>query len=79
MFNYERLRLKIRQMCGTQENFAKKLGIGRVSLNLRLNNKADFSQEEIHKACDILGIDRKEISKYFFETRVQKHEQKERR
>lgn len=74
LFDYEELRKKIKQVCGTQEIFAKKMGIGRVSLNLRLNNKAEFSQAEIHKACDVLGLSRDDIPKYFFKPKVQKHE-----
>lgn len=65
-WNYSKLREKIRVTCGTQDAFAEKLGIGRVSLNLRLNNKAEFSQEEIFKACEILGIAIKDIPAYFF-------------
>ena len=42
------------------------LGIGRVSLSMRLNNKIEFTQEEIYKACEILGIDLEDISIYFF-------------
>lgn len=76
-FDYQKLRAKIRQVYGTQESFAKDLGIGRVSLNLRLNNRAEFSQEEIHKACDLLSIKRSEIAHYFFEQKVQKNEPKE--
>ena len=68
--NYSKLREKIRVTCGTQDAFAEKLGIGRVSLNLRLNNKAEFSQEEIFKACEILGIAIKDIPAYFFTQEV---------
>lgn len=78
-WNYSKLREKIRVTCGTQGAFAERLGIGRVSLNLRLNNKAEFSQEEIFKACEILGIAIKDIPAYFFyseslENQTQKEE-----
>lgn len=49
--------------------------MGRVSLNLKLNNKSEFSQEEIHKACDALGLSRTQIPEYFFKVKVQKNEQ----
>lgn len=73
-FDYDDLRVRIRQVYKTQEDFAKELGIGRVSLSLRLNNRAEFSQEEINKSCDLLGIKRKDIPKYFFRQKVQKNE-----
>jgi hypothetical protein len=73
-FDYSKLRGKIKEVYGTQDNFAMALGIGRVSLSQRLNNILDFSQDEIHKACNILGINTEEIPMYFFKLKVQKHE-----
>ena len=55
MWDYSKLRGKIREVCGTQDAFASELGIGRVSLSQRLNNQLEFSQDEIFKCCDILG------------------------
>ncbi len=74
-FNYSKLRGRIKEVFSTQDNFAKALGIGRVSLSQRLNNLLDFSQEEIHKSCELLGITDEDISVYFFTLEVQKHEQ----
>lgn len=74
-YDYRKLRGKIREICGTQEKFANCLHIGKVSLSQRLNNQLDFSQEEMHNSCDILGIERNEIPIYFFTIEVQKHEQ----
>ena len=65
-WDYSKLRGKIKEICGTQDVFALKLGIGRVSLSQRLNNQLEFSQEEIFKACDILSIKSEDISSYFF-------------
>lgn len=76
-FDYNKLRGKIKEVFGTQDNFAKALGIGRVSLSQRLNNILDFSQEEIHKSCEILGIDKEQIPIYFFKLKVQETEQDE--
>ena len=69
-WNYNKLRGKIKEVCLTQDMFAEKLGIGRVSLSQRLNNQLEFSQDEIYKACDILGISPNEISTYFFTPKV---------
>jgi transcriptional regulator with XRE-family HTH domain len=65
-FDYSKLRGKIREMCQTQENFAEKIGLSKVSLSVKLNNKVPFTQGEIHAACDVLGIDRSDIAEYFF-------------
>jgi hypothetical protein len=65
-WNYSKLRGKIKEVCGTQEVFAKRIGIGTVSLSQRLNNQLEFSQDEMFKACDILGINSEDISEYFF-------------
>lgn len=76
-FEYSKLRGKIKEVFGTQDNFAKALGIGRVSLSQRLNNYLDFSQEEINKAYILLNLSKEEIPIYFFSTKVQKNELKE--
>ena len=65
-WDYRKLRGKIREVCGTQDEFAKRIGIGRVSLSQRLNNQLEFSQDEIFKTCEILSIDNEEITSYFF-------------
>ncbi len=65
-WNYQKLRGKIKEICETQDNFAERLGIGRVSLSQRLNNLLEFTQKEIYKSCEILGISLSEIPEYFF-------------
>lgn len=75
-FDYRKLRGKIREVYETQDKFAEKLGIGRVSLSQRLNNILDFSQKEILLACELLGIQIEECYLYFFTLEVQKDEQK---
>lgn len=74
-FDYNKLRGKIKEVCGTQDNFARAIGIGRVSLSQRLNNVLEFSNAEILSACEVLGIDTKDIPVYFFTLEVQKSEQ----
>lgn len=69
-WDYNKLRGKIKEVSGTQDEFAKKLGIGRVSLSQRLNNQLEFSQDEIFKACRILAIENEDIPLYFFTQKV---------
>jgi len=65
-FDYRKLRGKIKEKYLTQDNFAKELGMGRVSLSQRLNNILEFSQNEIFTACNLLDIELKDIPEYFF-------------
>lgn len=65
-FNYDKLRGKIKEKCGTQDRFAERMNLGRVSISQRLNNKLDFTSKEIEKACKILDIPYSEIPEYFF-------------
>lgn len=69
-WNYNKLRGKIKEVCGTQDAFAEKIGIGRVSLSQRLNNLIEFTQEEMFKSCEVLGIPLEEIPVYFFTLEV---------
>lgn len=73
-YDYSKLRGKIKEVFGTEQAFAKSLGICRVSLYKRLQNRLDFSREEMIRACDLLGIPYSEMSTYFFCKIVQKHE-----
>jgi len=75
VFDYDKLRGKIREVFKTEANFAKELGIGRVSLSRRLNNILDFSESEISISCNLLGIEKEDLVEYFFKEKVQKREQ----
>lgn len=74
MFNYNKLRGRIREVCGTQENFAKEIDLSNTSVSQKLNNKVEWSQEEIHKSVKVLKIPETEISAYFFDSFVQEIE-----
>ena len=57
---------RIREICGTQENCAKKVGMSTHSLSNKLNKKAPFKTDEIKKICEILSISKEDIHLYFF-------------
>ena len=69
-WDYSKLRGKIKEVFGTQDQFAIAIGIGRVSLSQRLNNQLEFTQDEMFKSCDALNIDYVEIPTYFFTLKV---------
>ena len=66
MFNYNKLRGKIKEVFNTQAAFAKEMGMSRTSLCEKLNNKVEFTQKEIEKAIELLHIPKEEIPIYFF-------------
>lgn len=67
VYNYRKLRGKIREIYGTQATFAKALGMAKSTLSLKLCNKAGWEQTEMLKALTLLGEDVSSISMYFFE------------
>lgn len=66
-FNYEKLRGRIREKMRSDTVFAKRLGISKTSLSLRLNNQIHFSQRDIYKSMRILQISPEELGVYFFD------------
>lgn len=77
MFDYSDLVKLIIYKYDTHEKFAEALGIGRTTLSAKLNNKVAFSQREINKATELLGLTDDDIPRYFFTQKVQKHEPNE--
>ena len=66
IFDYNKLKGKIKEKCSTQEEFSKAINMSRTSLSLRLSGKLDFSQSEIDLAIKKLGLNGKDIPEYFF-------------
>lgn len=66
IFDYSKLRGRIKEKFNTQDNFASALGIGRVSLSQRLNNQIEFDDREIFKAIRLLELTDDDIPEYFF-------------
>lgn len=70
-YNYSKLNGLIVEKFGTQACFAKAMGLSERTISLKLNSKVYWTQKEIELACELLGIDRKDIATYFFTTIVQ--------
>jgi transcriptional regulator with XRE-family HTH domain len=66
LMNYGFLKEKITIKCGTQEEFAKRLGISKQSLSNKLNNKTAFTHEEIFKSMNILELNNVDLECCFF-------------
>lgn len=65
-FNYGKLRGLIKEHFGTQEAFAKALGISTTSLSMSLANKRPFTQYEISRSMQLLNIAKKDVDSIFF-------------
>lgn len=63
-FNYAKLEGKIIEKFQSKRNFSQKLGISEVSLSNKLNNKRAFTQKEMTKAIELLGLSN--VEDYFF-------------
>lgn len=75
IFDYSRLRGRIKEKFDSQEKLAKQLSYGLTSLNLKLNNHVNFSQVDMLELAAVLDIPDEEFSSYFFTVKVRKTEQ----
>ena len=65
-FDYDKLKGRIKEKYGTQENFAKAIGKTQTTTSFKINGKRLWNQEEIVKAIEVLGISKDDIVEYFF-------------
>ena len=66
MYDYSKLRGKIKEVYSTEGSFSKDLGMSGVSLSGRLNNKLSWNQPEMIKVGILLDIPKEELHQYFF-------------
>lgn len=69
-FDFSKLKGKITEKYGSQQNFAKEYGISENSLSLKLTNKMRFPSDDIIKISDMLEIPKEEVGVYFFTVKV---------
>lgn len=65
VFDYSKLRGKIKEVFGTQAKFAKAMGMSTVTLSAKLNGTVQFTAPEMNKACEVLGVSVEFIPLYF--------------
>lgn len=66
MFNYQKLLGRMKEKNLSQLQLSKIIGMAEATLNIKLNGKSFFKQNEIVKICKALDIDDKEVDAYFF-------------
>lgn len=65
-YDYSKLIGRIKEKCGTQSAFSEKMNLSERTISLKLNNKIEFSQNEIVRAVAVLGLKDSDIQRYFF-------------
>ena len=65
-YDYRKLRGKIREVVGTEGEFAKMINRSQNYLTNVFNGKSYFSQKDIDVSAELLGIEPVEIGPYFF-------------
>ncbi len=70
IFDFSELEGKIKQYYGTQDEFAKAIPMSLSSFNQKINNKVDFSNQNIKKMATLLHIETDDIGRIFFKLKV---------
>lgn len=65
-YDYSKLRGRLREREVIYKTLGKVLGLSEGSVSERLNNNAQFSQEEIEKTMIFLEIPLNQVEQYFF-------------
>lgn len=65
-YNYSLLSGKIVEKFGTQYRFAQAMNLSEHTISQKINKKQQWKQDEILRACNLLGIEIEEIPRYFF-------------
>lgn len=70
MFDYSKLKGRIKEIYNTQDAFADDMEMHRVSLNQRLSGIIEWRAPEIKKACELLNVPLEKAHLYFFAPKV---------
>jgi hypothetical protein len=68
--DYRKLRGRIKEMFDTNGAFAEALELDPATLSSKLNNKSEWTTNEIVKACELLNIALSDAHLYFFIAKV---------
>lgn len=70
-YDYKKLAGRIVEIFGTQGKFAEAMHKSERTISLKMNNRIDWTQEEMVLASDVLNFPLSEIPDYFFKYEVQ--------
>lgn len=66
IYDYSELKGDIKKVFGTQSAFAKAIGMSEPTLSLKLNNNAEWSQDEMESTLALLHAGIGKLVPYFF-------------
>lgn len=69
-YDYSKLKGRIVEKYGSCGSFSKDLGVSRVILSKKMNNKTRFTSDDISTITELLEIPIEEIGIYFFTQKV---------
>lgn len=69
---YNKLRGKIVEVFHDQRAFSNAIGLSEQSITSKMNDRSGFSQKDILKWCNALGIEKEQIGEYFFTEELSK-------
>lgn len=72
MVNYLKLKGRIIEKFGSQQSFAKHIGVTEQTVTAKLNGRSRFSQDDIICWCKALGIKTANVGDYFFTQKLSK-------
>lgn len=78
MFDYSKLRGRIKEKIGSESKFAEILGVSTTTLSYKFNGSSYFTAPEIFKTCqkEVLDINPELIGIYFFTPKLELNSRK---
>lgn len=70
-YDYSKLKGRIKEIYNTQGRFAEEVGLSERTISLKINNKANFNQDEIIMILNKLNLNITDAQSYFFKLIVQ--------
>lgn len=69
-YDYSKLRGKIVEIFGSNGAFAKVFPMSERTLSKKMTGKVGWSQKQMKRACELLGIEEQDLPAYFFKQKV---------
>lgn len=71
MFDYDKLRGRIKEILGSEKEYANKMGMSQQTTSSKLNGETSFTDKQIYQTCEILKINLDYIPLYFFKVKTE--------
>lgn len=66
VYDFSKLRGRIKEIFGTEYAFADAMGYNRSTISAKLNQQSEWTRADMDKACTLLNIQFSEVGLYFF-------------